>query len=195
MLQAWCQVRRLRTRRGGPGKCAGLARLASDSASGAGSDRQFPRENPARALLWMMSMNSSAPVQVHQYPVVRQYMTPAPLTIGPMQSLASARQLMLEQGVRHLPVLDGGRLAGLLSERDLLLVESMPTVHPASVKVEEAMAQDVFAVGPDEPVADVAGTMVDRKIGSAVVIDDQRVIGVFTTVDALQALRELLRGC
>lgn len=139
-------------------------------------------------------MNAATPVLVHQYPVVRQYMTPAPFTIGPKQSLTTARQLMLEQGVRHLPVLDGGRLAGLLSERDLLLVESMPSVNPTVVRVEEAMAQDVFAVGPDEPVADVAGTMVDRKIGSAVVMEDQHVVGVFTTIDALQALRGLLRG-
>jgi acetoin utilization protein AcuB len=144
-------------------------------------------------LLKTFSMKSVAPVLVHQYPVVRQYMTPTPFTIGPTQSLAAARQVMLENGVRHLPVLDGGRLAGLLSERDLLLVESMPSVNPASVRVEEAMAQDVFAVGPDEPVADVAGTMVDRKIGSTVVMDHERVVGVFTTVDALQALRELLR--
>jgi acetoin utilization protein AcuB len=120
-------------------------------------------------------------------------MTPTPFTIGPTQTLAAARQVMLDNGVRHLPVLDGGRLVGLLSERDLLLVESMPSVNPASVRVEEAMAQDVFAVGPDEPVADVAGTMVDRKIGSTVVMDHERVVGVFTTVDALQALRELLR--
>jgi acetoin utilization protein AcuB len=144
-------------------------------------------------LLKTFSMKSVAPVLVHQYPVVRQYMTPTPFTIGPTQSLAAARQVMLENGVRRLPVLDGGRLAGLLSERDLLLVESMPSVNPASVRVEEAMAQDVFAVGPDEPVADVAGTMVDRKIGSTVVMDHERVVGVFTTVDALQALRELLR--
>jgi acetoin utilization protein AcuB len=154
----------------------------------------FRGDYPARDLLKTERMNTSASVLVHQYPVVRQYMTLSPFTIGPTQSLAAARQLMLEHGVRHLPVLDGGRLSGLLSERDLLLVESMPSVLPASVKVEEAMAQDVFAVGPDEPVADVAGTMIDRKIGSAVVMEDERVVGVFTTVDALQALRELLRG-
>lgn len=139
-------------------------------------------------------MSTSASVLVHQYPVVRQYMTPIPFTIGCTQSLAVARHMMLEHGVRHLPVLDGGQIAGLLSERDLLLVESMPSVNPASVRVEEAMAQDVFTVGPDEPVADVAGTMVDRKIGSAVVMEDERVVGVFTTTDALQALRALLRG-
>jgi acetoin utilization protein AcuB len=139
-------------------------------------------------------MNSATPVLLHQYPVVRQYMTPTPFTIGPTQALTAARHLMLEQGVRHLPVLEGGRLAGLLSERDLLLVESMPSVNPTVVRVEEAMAQDVFAVGPDEPVADVASAMIDRKIGSAVVMEGERVVGVFTTIDALQALRALLRG-
>jgi acetoin utilization protein AcuB len=139
-------------------------------------------------------MNSATQAPVHQYPVVRQYMTPTPFTIGPTQSLTVARHLMLEHDVRHLPVLEGGRLAGVLSERDLLLVESMPSVNPTVVRVEEAMAQDVFAVRPDEPVADVANTMIDRKIGSAVVMEDEKVVGVFTTIDALQALRALLRG-
>jgi acetoin utilization protein AcuB len=139
-------------------------------------------------------MNSTASALVHQYPVVRQYMTPSPLTIGPAQPLEVARRMMLEHGVRHLPVLDGGHIVGLLTERDLLLVESMPAVDPRAVRVEEAMTQDVFSAGPDEPVADVAGTMIDRKIGSAVVLEGEQVVGVFTTIDALQALRQLLRG-
>jgi acetoin utilization protein AcuB len=137
--------------------------------------------------------SSRAPLPpVRQFPVVRQYMTSGPHTIGPTQSLAAARHAMQEHHVRHLPVLDGGRVVGLLSERDLFLVETLRGVKPTDVNVEEAMVQEVFAVDPDAPVGEVVEEMIARKLGSAIVIDDDRVVGVFTTIDALRALHELL---
>lgn len=129
---------------------------------------------------------------VRQFPVVSQYMTDALHTIAPNRSLAAARGEMQHHRIRHLPVLDGGRVVGLLSERDLLLVETLPGVNPTDVRVEEAMAQEVFTVQPDAPVGEVIEQMIARKLGSAVVCRDERVIGVFTTIDALRALHELL---
>jgi acetoin utilization protein AcuB len=129
---------------------------------------------------------------VRQFPVVRQYMTPGPHTIARNRSLAAARHLMLDESVRHLPVLEGGRIVGLLSERDLLLVESLPGVNPTDVHVDEAMVDDVFTVSPDAPIGEVVETMIARKLGSAVVAEDDRVVGVFTTIDALHALHDLL---
>jgi acetoin utilization protein AcuB len=137
-----------------------------------------------------MSANALHPV--HQFPTVRQHMTASPHTISPHQPLTIARATMLSRQIRHLPVLDGGRIVGLISERDLLLVESLPGVNPTNVRVEEAMVQDVFTATPDEPVAEVVEMMVHRKLGSAVVVDGERVVGVFTTIDALRALTSLL---
>jgi acetoin utilization protein AcuB len=139
----------------------------------------------------MHTSNSPVP-PVRQFPVVRQYMTPSPQTIGPTRSLAAARHTMQEHQIRHLPVLDGGRVVGLLSERDLLLVETILGVNPTDVHVDEAMAQEVFIVDPDAPVGEVVEQMIARKLGSAVVCQNDRVVGVFTTIDALQALHELL---
>lgn len=137
-------------------------------------------------------MNLEHHVPVHQFPTVRQFMTTTPHTISPVQSLATAGRVMREHGIRHLPVLHGGRIVGLISERDLLLVESLPAVDPAEVRVEEAMVQSVFTVAPDDPVAEVAESMIERKLGSAVVMEGPLVVGVFTTIDALRALHELL---
>ncbi|HEY0707030.1 MAG TPA: CBS domain-containing protein [Polyangia bacterium] len=128
----------------------------------------------------------------HQFPTVRACMTPAPLTIGRAQSLATARKLMREHHVRHLPVLDGGVVAGLLSERDLLLVEALDTTNPEQVRAEEAMATDVFTAGPDDPLAPVVENMVERKLGSVVVVENEHVVGVVTTTDALRLLVEIL---
>jgi acetoin utilization protein AcuB len=142
----------------------------------------------------METIETDVAPPVRQYPTVGQYMTPAPHTIARNRSLAAARHLMLDEGIRHLPVLDGGRIVGLLSERDLLLVESLPGVNPTDVRVEEAMVESVFTVPPDAPIGEVVETMIARKIGSAVVAEDDRVVGVFTTIDALRALHGLLAG-
>jgi acetoin utilization protein AcuB len=94
--------------------------------------------------------------------------------------------------IRHLPVLHGGKLIGLLSLRDLHLVETLPNVDPELVRVEEAMTQDVYAVEPKTPLKQVVSEMAARKLGSAVVVEGSKVVGVFTTVDALDLLAERL---
>jgi len=137
-------------------------------------------------------MSSSHAIPIHQFPVVREFMTPSPITVGRSSSLSAARQIMRKHHVRHLPVLNGGRIEGVLSERDLLLLETVPGVNPTVVHVDEAMVEDVFTVGPETPVAEAIETMIDRKLGSAIVSDGDHVLGVFTTVDALRALHRLL---
>ncbi len=119
-------------------------------------------------------------------------MTPSPVTVARESSLSAAKQIMRKHQVRHLPVLHGGRIEGVVSERDLLFLESIPGVNPTVVRVEEAMVQDVFAVSPETPIGEAIETMIDRKVGSAIVCEGERVLGVFTTVDALRALHQQL---
>jgi acetoin utilization protein AcuB len=125
-------------------------------------------------------------------PSIEQFMTRSPHTIGRDQPLATAHRMMREHGIRHLPVLEGGRLAGIISERDLLFVDRLFGVDPERVPVSEAMSQDVYAVSLRAPLLDVAAEMADHKYGSAVVMHGGRVTGVFTTVDALRALKTML---
>jgi acetoin utilization protein AcuB len=120
--------------------------------------------------------------------VVGAFMTPTPHSVGRDQPLSLAHERMRTYGVRHLPVLDGGRLAGILSQRDALLVETLREVDPTKTPVEDAMSTDVYVVAPDTPLREVAGAMADHKYGCAVVVDGSRVVGIFTTVDALRAL-------
>lgn len=120
--------------------------------------------------------------------IVKRFMTVGPVVIGSGRTLAEAHRAMRERNIRHLPVVDGGSLVGLVSQRDLYLLETLRGVDPAAETVREAMTPDPYAVPPDAPLDEVAATMAARKYGSAVVVDRGSVIGLFTTTDALRAL-------
>jgi acetoin utilization protein AcuB len=122
------------------------------------------------------------------------FMTHAPHTIGQNQTLAAAHRIMKKHHIRHLPVLAGGRLVGIASQRDLHFVETLRDVDPEKVEVSEAMTKEAFTIGPRESVRKVAAEMATHKYGCAVVMDKEHVIGVFTTIDALRALSALLES-
>lgn len=126
-------------------------------------------------------------------PPIQKYMSMTPHSIGSEQTLATASAMMNKHDIRHLPVLHGGRLLGMLTDRDIKLIEALRDVDPAKMSVEEAMTERPYCVSPETPLDEVVETMADNKYGSAVVMQNQKVVGVFTTVDACQALCELLR--
>jgi acetoin utilization protein AcuB len=99
---------------------------------------------------------------------------------------------MREQHIRHLPVLHQGKLIGVVTDRDLRLVETLRDVDPNDVAVNEAMTSEVFTVSPDAALDDVVRSMASNKYGSAVVVDHGHVVGIFTTVDACSAFADLL---
>jgi acetoin utilization protein AcuB len=119
---------------------------------------------------------------------IRDFMSRAPHSIGRDQPLSLAHERMRASGIRHLPVLEAGKLVGLLSQRDALFVETLRDVDPAKVPVEDAMSVDVYVTSPDALLVDVAATMAEHKYGCAVIMDGSRLVGIFTTIDALNAL-------
>ena len=127
-------------------------------------------------------------------PTIQKYMTTQPHSIGRDQTMATAHEMMREHRFRHLPVLAGGKLVGLLSDRDLHLLETLRDVDPEKVLVEDAMTTAPYAVSPDTPLDEVVSTMAEHKYGSAVVMQNEKLVGIFTTVDACRAFAELLHG-
>ena len=119
---------------------------------------------------------------------IRHFMTSSPCTIGQEQSLERAHEMMREHGIRHLPVLAAGKLVGLVSQRDLHMIETLRDVDQQNTTVGEAMSQDVYCAEPSTSVFQVAREMAEHKYGSVVICDGGRVVGVFTTTDALQVL-------
>lgn len=121
---------------------------------------------------------------------VGAYMTPSPHTIGAQQPLRVARELMRLHRVRHLPVLHGGQLVGILSEREVRSFEVLP--GSSLLTVEEAMVPEVHVTSVGASLDAVAAEMAGRRLGSAVVVDGTAVVGVFTVIDALHALSDAL---
>jgi acetoin utilization protein AcuB len=119
---------------------------------------------------------------------IRSFMTPMPYTIGRTAPLAVASDVMNQHQIRHLPVLYGNQLVGIVSQRDIQLLETLRDVDPLLVTVEEAMSCDVLVVSPDDELSVVARDMATRKCGSALISDGLALLGIFTTIDALRAL-------
>jgi acetoin utilization protein AcuB len=124
---------------------------------------------------------------------IRRFMTPSPHSITSRHTLAEAHQTMRERGVRHLPVIDDGKVIGVVSQRDLYLLETLRGVDAARERVEEAMSSDPFIVEPSAALEEVAESMASHRHGSALVVEGEAVVGIFTTTDALRALVTLIR--
>jgi len=127
-------------------------------------------------------------------PTIQKYMTTSPHTVGADQTLAHAHSVLREHKIRHLPVLRGGELVGMLTERDLALIETLKDVDPSTILVEDAMSGHVFAVSPEAALDEVVSEMAAKKYGSVVVVQNHKVVGILTGVDVCTALADLLHG-
>ncbi len=123
-----------------------------------------------------------------------KYMTMSPHTVGSDQTLHHAHAVMNDHNIRHLPVLRGGELVGMVTERDLALIEQFAEIDPRATRIEEAMSTSIYKVAPETPLDQVVAEMAAKKYGSAVVVQDRKVVGILTTVDVCAALAQLLRA-
>jgi acetoin utilization protein AcuB len=126
-------------------------------------------------------------------PTVMSVMTPFPHTIDVEQPLEHAREAMRQLEIRHLPVTEEGRLVGVVSEREAALVQSSRPLGER-LNVSHACLRDAYVVEINEPLDVVAREMARRHTGSALVVKDGRLAGIFTATDACQCLGDLLRS-
>ena len=122
--------------------------------------------------------------------LVRDVMHYPVITVEAGVSLQEANDLMWEQGIRHLPVLEGGRLVGILTDRDLRMATSelSPMPYSPQARVEEIMTTPVLTADPLDPVEEAAKVMRDRKVGCLPVVEGRELVGIITGIDLLDAL-------
>ena len=126
-------------------------------------------------------------------PTIDRYMTTTPVTVEMTETLAQAQRLMNDQRIRHLPVMQDGALKGMITERDIALISTLEGADLTKLVVADAMTPEPYHVSPRSHIDEVVLEMAEKKYGSAVVVDNNRIVGIFTAVDALTAFAHLLQ--
>ena len=122
--------------------------------------------------------------------LVRNRMSGPAVTVRQDADFQKALALMQEKKLRRLPVVDDdGQLVGIVVERDLL-VAAMRYLQ-SRVEVGDIMTRNVVTVGPDTDLAEVARTMLERKIGGLPVVEHGRLVGIITESDIFKRFVEL----
>lgn len=124
-------------------------------------------------------------------PQIQKFMTALPHTIGRDIPIDQALSMMREYRIRHLPVQDGGRLVGVLTDRDLKLATSFGDID--ELLAGDVMTQDPYTVSPETPLDHVLKEMAEHKYGSVIVQQQNgKVVGIFTSTDCAHAFSGLL---
>jgi len=135
--------------------------------------------------------------------LVADIMTPNPVTISPRNAIRTAVNLMREGGYHRLPVLDRGRLVGIITDRDLRRAANSPFIVREQwydnfildhIEVGSCMTPDLWTIGPDASIAEAARLMRDHKIGGLPVVTASQLVGIITETDLLNFLIALLES-
>jgi acetoin utilization protein AcuB len=131
---------------------------------------------------------------------VDSIMTTSVVTTAPTDTVRSALQLLEDQEIRHLPVVDDGRLVGMLSDRDvreqrLPLMEELDDPERASdllsAPISSVMQSGVLSLDTGDSLADAIDLMLEHKIGAVPVVErhTEQLVGIVSYIDVLRALR------
>jgi len=128
---------------------------------------------------------------------IRDLMSTKVITVDPEMPMLEARQRMADAHIRHLVVVEGSRVAGMLTDRDIRLNLPSPATTLsvweinallAKLTVGEVMSRLVIVVGGDRSVADAAQLMLDHQIGALPVVDGGRLVGIVTESDFVRVV-------
>lgn len=117
------------------------------------------------------------------------------LTVAPTTSLALGWRLMEDHRIRHLPVISGGRLVGLVTDRDIrsaspstasLHTQAEIVIHMETTPVQSCMTQDVITVSPEADIVLATQKMLDGRFGCLLVLEHDRLVGIITEIDLLR---------
>lgn len=133
--------------------------------------------------------------------LVGQRMSHPIITVSPDLSVLDAVDLMRREHIRRAPVVQGGKLVGIVSEKDLLNASpSSATLLSvwevnylvSKIKVKEVMTRQVLTTTEDTPIEEAARAMVDNKVGGLPVMRDSKVVGIITETDVFKIMLEMM---
>ncbi len=125
--------------------------------------------------------------------LVQDWMTQTLVTLSPETSVGEALTLCRERRIRHIPILEEGRLVGIVSDRDLrdaspALGDPERTKALQELRVEEVMTQEVVTTDPQDSIENAAQEMYELKIESLPVVAEEELLGIVTSSDMMRAL-------
>ncbi|MBI3780088.1 MAG: CBS domain-containing protein [candidate division NC10 bacterium] len=132
---------------------------------------------------------------------VMDRMRSSPVTIGRNDTLDHAMKTMETFKIRHLPVVEGDRVIGIVSDRDLKKVAPSPLDRDSAeeflrftsaVTIKEVMSKEVLTISPYCPIEEGAARMFKEKIGALPVVQDGRLVGIITETDVLGMLTDMM---
>ncbi len=127
---------------------------------------------------------------------VRDFMTPTPISVSPNTPVDEARALMQQHRIRHLPVLDHGRLVGIVSDRDIRLVLPSPATSLSVYEIgylltrltmAEIMTRGPLTIAPERPITEAVRRMLANKVSALPVVAGGQLVGIVTRTNLLQA--------
>lgn len=124
---------------------------------------------------------------------IDEYVSPVSVTGTAQMKLSEVTKLMREGGFRHIPILKDNKPVGIISDRDISLLDSLEDLSDLSV--EDVMVKEPYCAYTGTSIGEVAFEMSSRKIGSALILTEEgNLDGIFTSIDGLNALIEIVRG-
>ena len=108
----------------------------------------------------------------------KDVMTKDPATLGPEATLGEAATLMRQEDCGSIPIVDGGRLVGIVTDRDIVIRAIATGKDVRSTKVSEVMSADPVCISPDTDVDEAANVMADRQIRRLPVVEDGKLAGI-----------------
>ncbi|MBM4298696.1 MAG: CBS domain-containing protein [Deltaproteobacteria bacterium] len=132
--------------------------------------------------------------------VAREIMMGSPVTLKPEDTLDLANDVISLGRIRHIPVVDDGRLVGIITERDLIgaaaaqifgLKQKNKSALLKSVQIKEVMKKRVISATPDTPIKEIAHLMAEKKIGCMPIMSAGVLVGLVTTTDILRYIEGL----
>lgn len=133
--------------------------------------------------------------------LVKDVMSPSVVTVTPAQTLREAGDLLRSKHIRQLPVVEDGRLIGIITDRDLK--RAMPSVLSGidreeydrildDTRVAQFMTREPMTLTPDTPLKAAVRIFITQKIGALPIVDNSRLVGIVTQIDALRAFYDVL---
>jgi len=125
-------------------------------------------------------------------PSIQKFMTFNPHSASIDHTISDVQKLMDDYKIRHVPIMKGEEIYGIISDRDIKYAMGLVNTDPKRLKAGDVCRTNIYMTEPDTPIDKVASEMAENLYGCTIVVENNTLAGIFTTVDACRALAEVV---